>query len=484
MEDRQRVKVLFAASEADPFFKVGGLGDYAGSLPAALKKHFDQTDDTLDIRVVLPLHDLKTVEKFNLTRIHELSINNSQGKNLCHIYESFYSGIRHYFIRQVKPGLESNAVYGHDQHQTAHKFALFSIAALRMLEEIKWTPDIIHTNDWHTALINHLAKTDPLAQTHQLKTLLTIHNMPFMGYGSEPVYNSFGIEPNHEKLFPTWAHNLPLPMGIAAADQIVAVSPTYAQELTTNYFAYGLENYFLAHSEKITGIINGIDYQKWDPEIDKNIIQNYSKSSIGERKKNKKELFKEIGFRFNPDEPLLVVISRLENQKGIDLILDGFSETANWNWKAIVLGSGHHGYEYAFRALERVFPKKIHAVLEYNPFFAKKLYASGDIILMPSLYEPCGLSQMIAMRYGCVPIAHAVGGLKDSITINPDENRTGFLFKPASKEKFIESLGEAIRRFQNKDKWKIIQTNGMEKDFSWIRSASNYADLYLRLKNE
>jgi len=481
MKSDQTIKILFAASEAEPFYKVGGLGDYAGSLPLALKSHFTHNGEQLDMRVVLPLHDPHTISKFQLHKLLDLTIPGKKTENLCRIYFRKYENIPHYFIHQLIPKLESHAVYAPDQYQTAYKFALFSITVVQMLEAMGWRPDLIHTNDWHTALINYLVGKQKPINNKKPKTILTIHNMPFMGYGSEPVYDEFGIQPVSEQAFPSWAKYLPLPMGIAEADQIVAVSPSYAKELTTQNFAYGIEKYFLAHTEKLCGIINGIDYEKWDPAQDPIISSNYSSGNLASRMKNKSKLFAEIGFKIPEKEPLLVVISRLESQKGIDLILDAMSETAGRKWKAVILGSGHHGYEYAFRALERVFPDKIHTVIEYNPQLARKLYAAGDMILMPSLYEPCGLSQMIAMRYGCIPIAHAVGGLKDSIITKPKTKRTGYLFKPATKSAFITCLKKALRDYSDTAAWKKIQSNAMRFDFSWFRSAANYADIYKQL---
>jgi starch synthase len=481
MNDQRPIKVLFTSAEAEPFYKVGGLGDYAGSLPIALKNFFSGLNLDLDIRVVLPLHEKKSIKQFNLEQSFSLVIQGKGQTNECKVFEKNIDGITHYFIRQVQPALASEAIYGEDQYLTAYKFALFSVTVLQMIKKLDWVPDIIHTNDWHTALINHLVRSKRTEPVQKPATILTIHNMPFMGYGSEPVLSEFGVVPCAEDAFPAWAQNLPLPMGIAAADQIVAVSPSYADELKTSYFAYGLENYFLAHPEKLTGIINGIDYDRWDPRTDTDITCQFSEENLNARIENKKALFDEIGFEFDLDSPLLVVISRLESQKGIDLILDALSETADLNWKAVILGSGHHGYEYAFRALERILPNKLHAMMEYNPLLAKKLYASGDMILMPSLYEPCGLSQMIAMRYGCIPIAHAVGGLKDSITTMPEINRTGFLFKPATKTSFIRCLKKSIKTFNDQKKWRRIQINAMQKDFSWRQSAASYAEIYKSL---
>jgi starch synthase len=273
-------------------------------------------------------------------------------------------------------------------------------------------------------------------------------------------------------------------MGIVSADKIVAVSPTYAEELKTNYFAYGLENYFIDNTEKLTGIINGIDTQQWDPTTDKFILRNFSLNSIRQRNKNKYALIEELGLDTNTECPLLIVISRLENQKGIDQILDALTSITNLTWNAIILGSGHHGYEHAFRALEREQPSRIRAFIEYNATLARKLYSSGDMILMPSLYEPCGLSQMIAMRYGCVPIAHAVGGLKDSIIIEPETKRTGFLFDNPTSSDFIACLKTALNKYQNIDDWKMIQMNGMKMDYSWNKSAKKYGELYYELLSE
>jgi len=480
LEKNGTIRVLFASSEAEPFYKVGGLGDYSGSLPNALANRSIQSGGEIDIRVVLPLHDPSTIDAFSLSEEFSISINSKSGEVTGTVYSVLFNDITYYFIRQIKPEILSTDVYDSNQYTNALKFAFFSLACIKMLSHLDWQPDIVHANDWHSALIIHQLDHSQTMNDkgRKIRTALAIHNMPFMGSGSEKILQNFGINPISTNTIPEWAQHLPLPMGIVSANKIVAVPPTYAEELKTNYFAYGLEKYFIDNAEKLTGIINGIDTQQWDPSTDKFILQNFSLNSIHQRNKNKYALIEELGLDANTECPLLIVISRLENQKGIDQILDALTSIANLNWNAIILGSGHHGYEHAFRALEREQPSRIRAFIEYNAPLARKLYSSGDMILMPSLYEPCGLSQMIAMRYGCVPIAHAVGGLKDSIIIKPENKRTGFLFDNPTSSDFITSLKTAFNVYQKKERWKMIQMNGMKTDFSWNRSAKIYANLY------
>ena len=479
-EKNGTLRVLFTSSEAEPFYKVGGLGDYSGSLPKALAGLSTKKGNKIDIRVVLPLHDPSTIDAFSLSEEFSISFDSRSGTVTGSVYSVLFNGITYYFIKQIKPEILSTGVYDSNEYTNAFKFVFFSLACIKILSHLDWQPDVLHANDWHSALIIHQLDHSQIVNDKgkKIRTILAIHNMPFMGFESERILQDFMINPISINTIPKWAQYLPLPMGIASADKIVAVSPTYAEELKTNYFAYGLENYFINNAKKLTGIINGIDTKQWDPSTDKFIQQNYSLNSINQRSKNKYALLKDLGLYTNTESPLLIVISRLENQKGIDLLLDALVSIVDLNWNAIILGSGHHGYEHAFRALEREQPSRIRAFMEYNAALARKLYSSGDMILMPSLYEPCGLSQMIAMRYGCVPVAHAVGGLKDSIIIEPETKRTGFLFDNPTSSYFIACIKTAFNIYQNKEEWKMIQINGMKMDYSWNRSAREYADLY------
>ena len=474
------IRVLFASAEVEPFYKIGGLGDYSGSLPNALHGITTKQNNKFDIRVVLPLHDPATIKNFSLHKEFSISLKLKSGKASGRIFTRKLNGIIYYFIQQINPKINSTNVYVSNEYENSLKYVFFSLACIAMLDQIDWHPDILHANDWHSALIIHQLKNQQILNQigKRIQTLLVIHNMPFMGNASENIFQDFMIQPTTDPNIPKWAQNLPLPMGLASADKIVAVSPTYAEELKTKHFAYGLENYFIKNSNKLSGIINGINTNLWDPSKDKNLTQNYSFQTIEKRKENKNELIKDLGLNKNPTHPLLIVISRLENQKGIDLLLDGLLIIEDLKWNAVILGTGHHGYEHAFRALERENPKRIRAVMEYNAVLANKLYASGDMILMPSLYEPCGLSQMIAMRYGCIPIAHAVGGLKDSIIIRPESSRTGFLFKAPISSKFTTCMKTAFDMYKDVEKWENVQLNAMQIDNSWNHSAKKYADLY------
>lgn len=485
-ERDESIRVLFASAEVDPFYKVGGLGDYSGSLPNALADLIPSNGKKIDIRVILPLHNPSTIKTFSLKEDFSISIDSRTKTTTGSVYSTLLNGITYYFIKQNNPEVISKSVYDSNQYKNGIKFTFFSLACVKALSLLDWQPDILHANDWHTALAIHQLNHSQFVNDkgRKMRTVLAIHNMPFMGYGSEKVLYDFMINPISIKTIPEWAQHLPLPMGIVAADKIVAVSPSYAEELKTNYFAYGLEDYFIDNADKLSGIINGIDTQRWDPSTDNCISQNFTLDSITQRNKNKKILIKDLGLGSSFEYPLLIVISRLDNQKGIDLILDALTSITDLNWNAIVLGTGHHGYEHAFQALAREHPKRIRAFIEYNATLARKLYSAGDMILMPSLYEPCGLSQMIAMRYGCVPIAHAVGGLKDSIITKPAKNQTGFLFYNPTSSDFIACLKTALKTYLQKNAWKTIQTNCMSMDFSWDRSARKYADLYAEILNE
>ena len=485
-EKEGTIRILFASAEAEPFYKVGGLGDYSGSLPNALDGLITTKNRKVEVRVVLPLHDPKTIERYSLRELFPFSLKTNNGAFNGRVLFTRHNKITYYFIQQEHPKIESAEVYIPNEYKNSLKYAFFSLACIKMLEILDWQPDIIHANDWHSALIIHQIKDLDIRNSHgkEIQTLLVIHNMPFMGFGSKEIFQEFLLHPTSESYIPKWAQYLPLPMGIAAADKVVAVSPAYARELQTNNFAYGLEDYFINHSSKVSGIINGINTIQWDPLTDSNLSKNFSVSSIDDRNSNKVELISEMGLNDSPDYPLLVVISRLENQKGIDLLLDGLLLIKDENWNAVILGTGHHGYEHAFLAMEREMPKRVKALMEYNSTFASRLYASGDMILMPSLYEPCGLSQMIAMRYGCIPIAHAVGGLKDSIIVQPESSQTGFLFIEPTADNFVECIKTSFRCFGEKEKWKRIQSNAMHMDFSWAISAKKYADLYDELYSD
>jgi starch synthase len=305
--------------------------------------------------------------------------------------------------------------------------------------------------------------------------------MPYLGEGSRGVMKKFGIRPVKSDLIPEWAKFLPLPMGLVSADWIATVSPSYAEELTTKEFSSGLAEFFLANRDKTTGILNGIDTTIWDPEFDPLIPSQFSAANLENRQANKEAVLNDLGLRIDGRKPLLVFISRLTPQKGVDIILKSLPKLLDLDWNAVILGCGDKDLETGLSSFEAAHPDRFRAVLEFNNAMAHKLYAAGDILLMPSRYEPCGLSQMIAMRYGCIPVASAVGGLKDSILPADQSNGTGYLFEGSDENSLIPCLRKALLDYQNEKKWSQMQQRAMDKDFSWTRSAGQYIDLYSQL---
>ncbi|NQU30350.1 MAG: glycogen synthase [Anaerolineae bacterium] len=472
------IKVLFLAAEAMPFVKIGGLADVAGALPQALRALSDEeTDDVkLDVRLAIPLHAVISTQSATLRPVVSFPIMREGTELIAEIYESRLGSLPVYFIAG-DPITESASVYSSNPSLDGEKYTFFSLAALEMLNHLDWEPDILHANDWHTGLAAYalqLKRWD--GELHQTKSVLTVHNLPFMGPDVTGQLAAYGQALAQTDL-PDWAHTLPLPLGMWASQKIVAVSPTYAKEMLTPELGAGLENFLTIHEESLTGIINGIDIRSFDPETDPEIATNYSAETLQERASNKAALQKLMGLKIDEKIPLFGVVSRLENQKGVDLVLNALAKLNNIPWQAFILGTGDPLLEKKARRLEKRMPERVKVEIRYDGKLARKIYAGSDIFLMPSRYEPCGLSQMIAMRYGSVPIVRNTGGLKD--TVNHGE--TGFIFEKATTKDFLASIREALGIFTNHGDWQDIQRNGMAQDFSWANSAKQYAALYISL---
>ncbi|MDP2964675.1 MAG: glycogen/starch synthase [Pelolinea sp.] len=474
------LRVLFITAEAEPFVKIGGLGDYAGSLPKAISEFKSSDSSNVDIRVVLPFHGGIEATVPPLTKIASIKVQTNTGYAKGIVFQFAHQGITYYLVKRSGNPSGYKNVYNPTQIEDARKYIFFSLACLEFIKVIDWSPDIIHANDWHTAIsVYELAEKRRADKFYRsVRSLLTVHNLPFTGEGSQPTLREFQLKPLKSILLPSWAKFLPLPMGLENADEIVAVSPTYAQELKQEEFGNGLVDFFFRNTHKTTGILNGIDTSTWDPATDECLSQNYSINQMEKRNINKEKILQEFGLGNNIKKPLLVLISRLTPQKGIDILLQGLPHLFDDEWSAIFLGSGQHELEKGLIDLESQIPDRFKVVLEFNNPLAHRLYASGDILLMPSLYEPCGLSQLIAMRYGCIPVARAVGGLKDSIIAEPPDLRTGYLFEKADGLTFANCLRKALSDYKNKKKWISIQKRAMNVDFSWKKSAGQYLDLY------
>ena len=483
------LRILFAASEADPIIKVGGLGDVTGSLPRTLRElaPADAQGYRLDVRLVIPFHS--AIASAAANRIRELepaasfTVPHPDGPIPAQAYLTHVDNLPVYLISG--PPIPADApVYSLDTRKDGLKYTFFSLAVLELARALNWVPDILHANDWHTSLavyaLSLLRQTDPFfART---RSILTVHNLPFMGAGTDEALASFGIPPLHDSRLPVWGEYQPLPMGLSTADYITTVSPTYAREIMTPDFGCGLQDFLQLRASSVAGILNGLDENAWDPAADKNQAANFDSSSLDQRLINKKALLHECNLPHNMDLPLLILIGRMDQQKGVDLALDGLREVASLPWQAILLGTGDPVLEAGARQLEAEFPYRVRSVIRFDSQLARRMYGSGDMLLMPSRYEPCGLAQMIAMRYGCLPVARATGGLRDTvIDQQTPENSTGFLFENSTPEALAAALRRAIAAFTERESWQARQICGMAQDFSWQRSAQAYMQLYHKL---
>ena len=470
----RNLNVLFLASEADPFIKVGGLGDVAGSLPNAL---LALPTSKLDIRLAIPFHNEIRIENFPMQRELTFSIPRNGVDVPVEVFRTDLKGLPVYLI-SGDPIRHSEKVYDPDPRVDSEKYIFFSLAALEMARRLDWRPDVVHANDWHTAAsiysVRRLADDPFWART---KTVMGVHNLCYMGAGSEETLSAYGLPPVDEPALPGWARHVPMPLALWAADKIVAVSPTYAEEIQTPEYGCGLENFLQSRRAAVTGIINGIDNALWDPAKDSFLTVNYTSRKLSARLAIKAALQSQFGLEVDPAIPLLGMVTRMDQQKGVDIAVDALRQLPDMPWQAILLGTGNAELEVAARHLEIDFPRRVTAVLRYDGKLAHQIYGGSDLLLMPSRYEPCGLAQMIAMRYACIPLARATGGLRDTIS----DGRTGFLFTEPSASIMAAALRRALACFADEPAWRTIQKAAMAENFSWERSARKYAALYRAL---
>lgn len=484
----ETIRVLVVASEAEPFVKVGGLGDVAGSLPDALIEHFKSNSHLpgLDIRLVIPFHGRIQRSKFHFNKILSFPVASPQDAIMADVFLCEDLKYPVYLIAG-EPLPPDGAVYDPNPVVDGKKFAFFSLAVLEFFRLHSWIPDILHLNDWHTALISYLIreKNEYKKIYINTQTILGIHNLPFMGGGTLAGLTEMGIPPSSDFRLPKWARHMPLPMGLASADRIIAVSPGYAREILTPEFGCGLDGFLNTCREKVTGILNGLDTKLWNPARDSYLVSTYTKLSLQKRARNKEEILTRLGLDYDPRTPLIIMISRIDQQKGIDFALKALENLMERKFQVIILGVGDPLLEDACKTLEEDYAERIRFLQRFDQALSHQLYSSGDMILIPSRYEPCGLTQMISMRYGCVPIARETGGLSDTIhDTTPNTGQTGFLFPAATPDSCEEAIERALNAFINQATWKQIQKNGMKTDFSWNNSAARYTEEYLALWNK
>lgn len=479
------LKVLVAASEAEPFIKVGGLGDVAGSLPSALVDYFKETPDlpALDIRLFIPFHSQIQTSKFAIKEEISFPVMGASETFMADVYACGSLKFPAYLIAG-EPIPTDASVYDPNPIVDGKKFSFFSLAIVEFCRAVGWIPDIIFANDWHTALVPYLAKDQERFGLifEKTRTILGVHNLPFMGGGTQAGLKEMGIKPSQDFRLPKWARHMPLPLGLDSADRIITVSPGYAREILTPEFGCGLDGFLYTCQSKVTGILNGLDTVTWNPAKDPLIVETYTKLSLQKRAVNKQEILTRLGLEYDPRTPLIIMISRIDQQKGIDLALEAIKNLTGRKFQIVILGVGDPALEDACKTLEETMPDKARFLQRFDQTLSHQLYSAGDMILIPSRYEPCGLTQMIAMRYGCVPIARNTGGLSDTILDSKLEtDQTGFLFDKASPEACEKCIERALNAFINQPGWQKIQKNGMKTDLSWKHSAKKYADEFISL---
>ncbi|MCB2179702.1 glycogen synthase [bacterium] len=480
MAEKKQIKVFFIASEAAPFIKVGGLGDVAGSLPYAIAR----LPEAPELRMAIPLHKGIDQSKFDLEPVTSFKVKRKKASVLAEVFQTEVDGLTVYLIGGA-PIAKADLVYTSDALADGEKFTFFSLAALELCKQLDWQPDILHAQDWHTApavyALNTTLKDDPFfANT---ATLLTVHNLPYLGNGAGPALKAYGLPPATKSDLPDWMQDTPLPLGLLTADKINTVSSGYANEMLTPEFGAGLEDFLKTRKNDLVGIVNGLDEAAWDPSTDPAIAANFSIDTLKDRQKNKLALLEEVGLDPDPEIPLLAFIGRMDYQKGIEIAIGALRLISKLPWQAVILGTGDVEIEAQARKMEEEFPQKVRTIIKYDGALARRIYAGADMMMVPSRYEPCGLIQMIAMRYASVPVARATGGLRDTITdYKEGDNSTGFLFRKASSPAMAKALRRALLVYPDKRRWAALQKHGMKQDFSWKQSAVKYLDIYNSLQ--
>ncbi|MDR1702206.1 MAG: glycogen synthase GlgA [Sporomusaceae bacterium] len=477
--------ILFVASEATPFAKTGGLGDVIGSLP----KELACLDDDVQISVILPKYkdipeELQTKMEY-VTNIMTVWI--GWRGQYCGLFKLEYGGVTWYFIDN-KYYFDRNGFYGY--YDDAERFAFFCHGVLSMLPHLDTMPDIIHCHDWQSAAIPALLKYSyrHLIGYEKIRTIQTIHNLAYQGVFPKSVlkdllgldfeaFNSDGLEFFDNVNF--------LKGGIAFADIVTTVSKSYSQEIQEPYFGEKLDGLLHFRNEDLYGIVNGLDYNAYDPARDSEIFLNYTWRATTKRLENKARLQELLNLPVNKNIPVIGIVSRLVEAKGFDLIAHVLNEILVKDVQVILLGAGDYHYEHFFREASYRYPEKLSANIAFTESLARKIYAGSDMFLMPSKFEPCGIGQLIAMRYGSLPIVREVGGLKD--TVSPYDKisgeGTGFTFQNYNAHEMLAAIDQALEFYNEKTIWSKMMKSAMRADFSWKNSAEEYLKIYDKLKN-
>ena len=472
------MNILYVTSEAVPFCKTGGLADVAGSLPPSLAANGDR------VSVILPLYETvkdKWGEKLHFERWTNVRL--AWREVYCGLFSFEYEGVTWYFIDNESYFRRSD-LYGY--YDDGERFAFFSRAVTELLRSLPEKPDVVHCNDWQSALVPVYIRDEAVRDDfyRSIRTVITVHNIEYQGrFGRETVEDLFGLDRG-------WFDGGTIEFGgdvnllkgaIVTADAVTAVSPTYARELKCAYFAHGLENVMRMSEGKLHGVLNGIDMKRYDPAHDESLAAPYSADDLTGKRQDKAALQKLLGLKEAPGTPILAMVTRLVSHKGLDLVCETLDTIMEKDVQFVVLGKGDAKYETFFEYAKQRYGGRMAVHLGYSEQLAMQIYAGADLFLMPSKSEPCGLSQMIAMRYGTVPIVRETGGLKDTVHAYEAWNGAGngFSFTNYNAGDMCYVIGEAVDLYHQKpEAYKALRKRGMAEDFSWARSAKKYREIY------
>lgn len=466
------MNILFAVSEASPYIKSGGLGDVAGSLPIAINKKGH------DCRVVIPLYkDIPQKYRTSMTYITNLTVDVAWRKQYCGIFKSEVNGVTYYFLDN-EYYFGRNGLYGF--YDDCERFTFFSRAVLEMLRYIDFKPDVINSHDWQTALIPVYYQVFYKYQQgyEKIRNTFTIHNIQYQGkYGTEVVNELMGIPLYHSDLLMYDGCINMMKGAIETADKITTVSPSYAWEILDPWYSHGLDRILINKQYKLCGFLNGIDTVYYNPSSDSVIAKNFSSEDISGKKICKDALLQELGLQ-EGDEPIIAIITRLVSHKGLDLVRCVFEDILALGCKFVILGTGDKEYEDFFTEMQRKYPDVVSTNIMFNQNLARKIYSGADIFLMPSQSEPCGLAQMICMRYGTVPIVRETGGLRDTVIDCGGVDGNGFTFKSYNAHDMLASCKRALELYKDTPDWNKLVQHDMQQDFSWDNASEYYIGLY------
>ncbi|MEA3310002.1 MAG: glycogen synthase [Chloroflexota bacterium] len=475
----KKLKVLILAAEAAPFAKVGGLADIAAALPKSLRSL------DVDARLLIPRYGTIRSEDYDFHRVgHPIPVPIGPNESRVHLLETtIEKDVPTYLIWHEKYFSSCKEIYGFNNDP--QRFTFFSRAVIEVLKTLDWKPDVIHAHDWHTAPVvawlDFYGRHEPFYR--DIATLYTIHNLAYQGLAGRLLLPFARMkELPHLPVEPpgkvSW-----MAQGIAHADLVNTVSPTYAREILEPKAGMGLESLLSEREGQLFGVLNGIDTELWNPDTDSALPQTFSAETFSMRSVNKAALQREIGLQARENVPLLGMVSRLDRFKGFDILFPALQQLlASEELQVVILGAGEAEYEARLRDLQAQFPSQVRVLIKFDERLARRIYGGIDIFLMPSLFESCGLSQMIAMHYGAVPVVRATGGLVDTVVDGDAQPRrgNGFAFAPFEAAALAATVQRALVAYAQSERWQVLQQRGMEMDFSWEASARTYIDLYRR----